>query len=112
MKLLLDENISRRVIPKIEKAFYGSTHVVIEGLQCASDYTIWEYAKAHGYTIVSKDEDFLRMQLLLGYPPKLISLQIGNCTNDQIGRILIKKQDYIKTSLLNEEIGIVAIIGL
>lgn len=37
MKLLLDENISRRMLPILASAFPGSTHVVLEGLQQAGD---------------------------------------------------------------------------
>jgi predicted nuclease of predicted toxin-antitoxin system len=44
----------------------------------ASDADIWEYAKKHDLTIVTKDSDFSGRILLLGAPPKIIHLRIGN----------------------------------
>jgi len=50
------------------------------GLRDADDVVIWEYAKAHGFAVVSKDSDFQQRSLLLGAPPKFIWLRVGNCT--------------------------------
>jgi predicted nuclease of predicted toxin-antitoxin system len=33
MKLLLDENLSRRIVPFLQTDFPGSSQVVLEGLQ-------------------------------------------------------------------------------
>ena len=44
MKLLLDENLSRRIIPFLQIAFPGSTQVALMGLESASDSEIWQYA--------------------------------------------------------------------
>jgi predicted nuclease of predicted toxin-antitoxin system len=37
MKLLLDQNVSRKLVPDLEKLFPGSNHVYLLGLQKASD---------------------------------------------------------------------------
>ena len=84
MKLLLDENLPRRIVPALQHAFPGSTQVVLAGLKRADDRAVWEYAREHGYVIVTKDDDFVRLQLLLRYPPKVILLRLGNCTAQQI----------------------------
>ena len=42
------------------------------------------YAKEHAFTIVSKDADFSEISMELGYPPKLIWLQIENLTTGEI----------------------------
>lgn len=55
MKLLLDENLSRRLVPFLQAAYPGSTQVALEGLERASDLGIWQYAKAHDFVIVTKD---------------------------------------------------------
>ena len=44
MKLLLDENLSRRVVPFILDAYPESTQVALIGMEQADDQTIWEYA--------------------------------------------------------------------
>jgi len=40
MKLLLDENLSRRLVPFLQAASPGSTQVALEGLERASDLGI------------------------------------------------------------------------
>jgi len=45
MKLLLDENLSRRIIPFLQTAFPGSAQIALLGLESASDSEIWQYAK-------------------------------------------------------------------
>ena len=58
MRLLLDENLSRRIIPFIEADFPGSTQVTMIGMERATDEEIWRYARENGYRIVTKDADF------------------------------------------------------
>ena len=38
--------------------------------------------------IVTKDEDFHRLSVLRGAPPKVVWLRIGNCTTEDIIRVL------------------------
>jgi predicted nuclease of predicted toxin-antitoxin system len=52
------------------------------------DRLIWAFAQAHGFTIVSKDADFHQRSLVLGQPPKLIFLPVGNCATHQITELL------------------------
>lgn len=59
-------------------------HVRECGLLGRSDEDVWEYARANGFTIVSKDSDFHQRSLLYGHPPKLVWLRIGNCTRQQL----------------------------
>ncbi len=46
MKLLLDENLSRRIVPYLQAAFPGSSQVALLGLESKSDSEIWQYAAA------------------------------------------------------------------
>ncbi len=80
MKLLLDQNLSPRVPQLLFDLFPGSVHVRDVRLRDASDAVIWDYAKAHGFAIVSKDSDFQQRSLLLGAPPKFVWLRLGNCS--------------------------------
>ena len=72
MKLLLDQNLWRRLLPDLVQSFPGSTQVQHAGLEHAGDADIWAYAKQHGFAIVTKDADFAELALLRGYPPKVI----------------------------------------
>ena len=88
MKLLLDQNLSYRLIELLSDAYPDSTHVRLEGLSTATDTEIWEYAKSHEYVIVSKDSDFHQRGLTFGAPPKVVWVERGNCTTDEIAHIL------------------------
>ena len=80
MKLLFDQNLSPR-LPRLLADIYAKTvHVREVGLRDASDAEIWEYAKANGYAIVSKDSDFQQRSLLEGAASEFIWLRAGNCT--------------------------------
>ena len=75
MKLLLDENLSRRLVDRLADLFPGSAHVASQGLLQASDQQIWTYAKHNGYTIVSADADFYELATTFGPPPKIVWLR-------------------------------------
>ena len=66
MRLLFDQNLSRRLVTMLSLEFPASRHVVELGLDTASDREIWEYAGEHGLVIVSKDSDFRQLAFLLG----------------------------------------------
>lgn len=88
MKLLLDENLSDRIIHSIVDLYPDSQHVKTLGLINTDDVMIWEYAKTNEFVIVSKDSDFHQRSLLYGHPPKFIYLRIGNCPTSKIIQIL------------------------
>lgn len=75
MKLILDENLSRRLVPRIADLFPDSTHVATEGLLRAPDSAVWEFARAHGFAIVTADADFYELATTVGPPPKVIWLR-------------------------------------
>jgi predicted nuclease of predicted toxin-antitoxin system len=88
MKLLFDQNLSPRLPRLLADIYVGSVHVREVGLRDADDATIWDYAKAHGYVLVSKDSDFQQRSLLDGAPPKFVWLRVGNCTVARIEGLL------------------------
>lgn len=88
MKLLFDENLSDRIVPDVLDLYPESTHIKSYGLMQTSDTLIWSFAQQHGYTIVSKDADFHQRSLVLGHPPKLVFLRIGNCSTSHITQLL------------------------
>lgn len=95
MKLLLDENLSDRIIERIVDLYPNSTHVKTLGLTNTDDQIIWEYAKLNNFIIVSKDSDFHQRSLLYSYPPKFIYLRIGNSSTFKIIQILRENFDTI-----------------
>ena len=88
MKLLLDENLSDRIVDKIIDLYPDSQHVKTLGLINTDDVIIWEFAKMNSFVIISKDSDFHQRSLLYGHPPKFIYLRIGNSPTSKIVQIL------------------------
>lgn len=111
MKLLLDENLSRRLLTVIESHFARSTHVCLAGLERASDLQIWDYAKQHELTIVTCDSDFHEMSLIRGAPPKVIWLHAGNLSTAQIAERLINAKEQILSMLAHESVRFVELTG-
>jgi predicted nuclease of predicted toxin-antitoxin system len=55
MKLLFDESLSPRLVAFLEDLFPGSESALRNGLACAGDRSILEYAVAHDFVLVSID---------------------------------------------------------
>jgi len=75
VSLLLDENLSPRLLPQLSSLFPGMIHVRDAGLKQASDEAIWGWARSKSYTIVTTDADFAELSRRLGWPPKVIHLE-------------------------------------
>lgn len=88
MKLLLDENLSDRIVSRIVDLFPDSTHVKDEALTNADDRVIADWARQRGFTIVSKDTGFYQTSVAFGAPPKFIWLRVGNCSTTMIVNLL------------------------
>lgn len=88
MKLLFDENLSPRLVAELSTEFPGSAHVHDVGLGSATDAVVWDYARANGFVIVSKDSDFADLSVLYGAPPKVVWIRRGNCTTAAIAALL------------------------
>jgi predicted nuclease of predicted toxin-antitoxin system len=97
VKLLFDENLSPRLPRLLASQFPGSSHVRDCGLKGQSDQAVWEYARAHQFMLVSKDGDFYQRSLLLGAPPKLVWLCLGNCTRVQLLNLLLTHEKDIRS---------------
>jgi len=74
MKLLFDQNLSWRLPQKLADLYPDSRHIREVGMKESQDVDIWDYAKANGFVIVSKDLDFQQRSLLFGHPPKSCAL--------------------------------------
>lgn len=95
MRLLFDENLPPRLVVELGDLFPDSLHVSECDLGSAVDRSIWEFAKAENLVIVSKDSDFHERSVLLGGPPKVIWLRVGNCSSQYIASMLRSASDAI-----------------
>jgi predicted nuclease of predicted toxin-antitoxin system len=107
MKLLLDENLSRRIVPFLQADFPGSIQVALEGLQKPDDVATWHYAKTNGFVAVSKASDFQEMSVLRGAPPKVVWLMSGNTSKASVISLLMSRKDQILWALADGSINCV-----
>ena len=109
MKLLLDENLSKRLVPFLQAHYPDTSQVVLLGLEQASDREIWQYAKQHDYVIVTKDSDYQDLSELYGSPPQVILLMLGNSDKARLLKVLIDSKEDIQQLLASPDIGCIEI---
>ena len=106
VKLLLDENLSPRLLTRIRRFYPGSRHVEQVGLKGRSDRAIWEYAHQNNFIITSKDNDFRQRSFLYGPPPKVIWLAVGNAGTGAIAKLLTEEVQTVRKFFAQPEEGL------
>lgn len=96
MKLLFDQNLSHKLVQRVDDLFPYSDHVRNLNMKSAPDSMIWQFAKENDFVIVSKDSDFQQRSFLYGSPPKVIWLQVGNTPTAEIEKMLRKNFNTIQ----------------
>jgi predicted nuclease of predicted toxin-antitoxin system len=96
VKLLFDQNLSHKLARRLTDIFPDSTHVREVGLKEANDPVVWDYAKQQSFMIVSKDADFHQRSFVFGFPPKVVWVQLGNCTTAEVEQVIRKNLAAIK----------------
>jgi predicted nuclease of predicted toxin-antitoxin system len=96
IRLLIDENLSQRLLQPLHDLFPGSAHVRdLTGLG-TSDSAVWEAARVGDFTLTTRDEDFIGTSVLRGNPPKVVWLNVGNTRNATIAALLKSHADDIE----------------
>jgi predicted nuclease of predicted toxin-antitoxin system len=85
--------------------FPDSRHVRLIGLGGAEDLAIWDRARVDGDLLVTKDDDFLRLSMSRGFPPKVICLAIGNASNASTASLLLNHVADIEAFSSHPEAG-------
>jgi predicted nuclease of predicted toxin-antitoxin system len=88
VRLLLDENLSHKLVRRLADLFPDSVHVQDVGLKSADDPVVWEFAKDRQLMIVSKDSDLHQRSFVFGQPPKIVWVRLGNCSTSDVERLL------------------------
>ena len=111
MKLLLDANISWRLVPILKELFGECVHAddIPELEFPAKDTKIWQYAKDNEYAVITQDNDFNDLLSIKGFPPKIIWIKTGNCSRKLLVDILIRSKQSIYNFLESEEYGLLEI---
>ena len=111
MKILLDANISWKLVNKLNHIYGECNHVDHIGLTVpVKDIDIWNYAHKNGHVIITKDSDFMDLLDTHGFPPKIVLLRTGNNNSQALLDLLISIKEKID-ELVESDIGILEIIN-
>lgn len=101
MKLLFDQNLSRKLVNRLADIFPESSHVQFHELAEKTDTEIWKFAKLNDFCIVTQDADFAERSRLYGSPPKVVWLRCGNAPTSQTEALIRAGQEAIQELLKN-----------
>jgi len=93
------------LVKQLADLFPDSVHVESAGLDHAGDEAVWEFARLNGLAIVTKDEDYDYLSVARGAPPKVIWLQLGNCTTAQVEAVLRSRSADIEAFNADPSVG-------
>ena len=111
MKLLLDANISWKIVKILKPIFDDCIHVDLINLPVpAKDLDIWNFALENDYIITTKDNDFLNLLELKGFPPKVILIKTGNNSSKIVADLIIGAKEKIM-DLKNNDYGLLEVYG-
>lgn len=109
MKLLFDENLSRKLVARLSELYPESAHVAEVGLQERPDREIWEFAKRDGFIIVTADSDFYELAMTVGPPPKVVWLRKWTHPNRDAERVLRRDVVRITEFAADPEFGLLVL---
>ena len=78
-------------------------------MKATIDPIVWDYAKDNNLMIVSKDVDMHDLSLVLGNPPKVIWLRLGNCSTTQVENLLRLEFSAVKLFYEDESLSLLAL---
>ena len=78
-------------------------------MKATIDPIVWDYAKEYDLMIVSKDSDMHDPSLVLGNPPKVIWLQLGNCSTLQVEGLLRREFNAIELFYRDPNLSLIAL---
>jgi predicted nuclease of predicted toxin-antitoxin system len=89
LKLLIDFNLSPKLLPLITELFNGSQHLQSTNLpRNTPDHVIWQFAKENDFAILTADRDFLDLSARFGPPPKVIRFDSMNYRTKYAGELI------------------------
>ena len=82
MNFLVDANLPPRLCEWLRQHGHQGMHLFDLDSIKLPDKQVWTLAATRQETIITKDSDFYERSLLLGKPPQVVLLALGNCSND------------------------------
>ena len=101
MTFLIDAQLPPGLCRWLEARNHDAEHVFDLGMSAATDAQVAEYAEESSAILVSKDEDFLTLQLSRSF--RILWLRCGNVTNRALAEWLETRWAEIETRLAEGE---------
>ncbi|MEL7224423.1 MAG: DUF5615 family PIN-like protein [Cyanobacteria bacterium J06576_12] len=105
MKLLFDQNLSRKLVNRLADAFLDSSRVQVHDLAEETDTEIWDFARLNGFCIVTQDADFPERSRLYGSPSKVVWLRCGNAPTHRVESLVRSGATLILSCIIWNCIG-------
>jgi predicted nuclease of predicted toxin-antitoxin system len=87
MKCLIDENLPHQLGQILRINSLHATRISEQ----PTDTELWNYAKENKLILLTKDTDFFDRLLLIGPPPKVIWIRLGNLRKQQLVDTLVQR---------------------
>jgi len=101
VKFLVDANLAPSLCHWLRSRGHEAEHLADLNLLRATDTRIWGLGRDQRAIIFSKDVDFYNRALLIGAPPQIIHVAVGNCSNAQLFDILNSEWLNIEDALIS-----------
>ena len=109
MRLLFDENLSRRLVKRMADLYPGSAHVAEFDLLTKPDWEVWDCARRDGFVIVSTDADFYELATSIGPPPKVIWFRRWAHPTRDAERVLRREAIRIQAFFSEPDLGVLVL---
>ena len=107
MKFICDVHISYKLVNHLRILEFEVFHIIeILDKWLTSDSKICNYADQNDFIVVTKDSDFRNSFYIKKSPKKLIKINLGNISNQELIKIFSDNLDYF-TALNKKEMFIV-----
>lgn len=85
MKFLCDVHISYKIIKHLVSLGFEAIHIneILDGSK-TKDQEICKYADLNGFVVITKDSDFRDSFFISRTPKKLIKINLGNISNEEL----------------------------
>lgn len=110
MKFLIDAQLPTKLVGWLTTRGHEARHVVglPNGLRMP-DAEIWQHAATEGFTIVTKDKDFVDLASVRGAPPVVLLIGLGNVSTSDLLRLLDDAWEALTVELDRPHAGVVTL---
>jgi predicted nuclease of predicted toxin-antitoxin system len=103
MRFLVDAQLPPALARWFADRGLAATPVRELGLRDSDDGSIWNFAVAGDWVVVTKDEDFVVRCMSSANAPRVLWLRVGNCTNRVLFVLLEPLWEEIRKSVADGE---------